>query len=133
MRLHHVGVVVADIEEHFARHYRQELRTGVLEGPVHDAEQDSYTALVKFDCSPAVELISPASPDSPVASHLAKGGGPHHLGFEVDDLDKVCADLASRGMLRVAGPDPAVLFDGRRVVFMYSRTGGLIELVEAGG
>ena len=130
MRLHHVGIIVDDIDKYFALHFDNELAAGQLTGPVYDPLQDSYLALVEMESGSAIELITPASDNSPVKFSSKNGAEIHHLCYEVSQLGQTMERLRTRGMLPVSGPDPAVLFDGREVGFMSSRSGGLVEFVE---
>ena len=122
---------MSDIQKHFDQVYGSELQTGILIGPVLDPYQDSNVAIVDFGTETGVELISPASDNSPVANHLTNGGGLHHVCYEVDNIFNLVNTLRSNGLFPVSHPKPAILFDGRRVAFMYSRDGGLIELIES--
>jgi methylmalonyl-CoA/ethylmalonyl-CoA epimerase len=133
MILHHIGIVVDDIDKYFAQHFDRELGQGYLSGPVFDPLQDSYLALVEIGEGAAIELIVPAGKNSPVAAIAKTGGGFHHLCYEVQHVERTMEELRSKGLLPVRGPDPAVLFGGRKVGFMFSRTGGLIELIELRG
>lgn len=108
---------------------------GELGAAVLDPLQDSWLALVEFGGQAGggatVELIAAASDSSPVAKSAASGGGFHHICYEVDRLDQRVEEMRGQGLLLVRGPDPAILFGGRRVAFLFSRIGGLIELLEA--
>lgn len=77
-----------------------------------------------------VELVQPESPDAPIAGFLAKRGpGLHHICFEVDDIDSLCARLVAAGV-RMIDSSPRRGAHGTRVAFIHpSATGGvLIEL-----
>lgn len=77
-----------------------------------------------------VELVQPESPDAPIAGFLAKRGpGLHHICFEVDDIDSLCARLVAAGV-RMIDSAPRRGAHGTRVAFIHpSATGGvLIEL-----
>lgn len=80
-----------------------------------------------------IELLEPVGEGSSVAGFLSKrGGGIHHLTFEVTDLDAVLGRLAQRGVSIVGdGPRPGAR--GSAVAFIHPRsTGGvLVELVQA--
>ncbi len=78
-----------------------------------------------------IELIEPANEDSPVARFLReKGGGLHHLCYEVADLENGIAEMKSRGSLMAKPPKPAVAFQGRRVAWMLTPGKLLVELLE---
>jgi methylmalonyl-CoA/ethylmalonyl-CoA epimerase len=83
-----------------------------------------------FSVGSAVELVEPAAPDSPVSSLAEKGGGFHHLCFEVDDLEAHMAFMRTQKALLVRKPQPAVAFEGRRIGWMITREKMLVEYLE---
>ena len=79
-----------------------------------------------------IELVEPASPDSPISGFLEKRGeGIHHLAWRVGHLEKALAHLKASGiqLIHESAQDGA---HGTRVAFVHPRsTGGvLMELVE---
>ena len=131
MRFHHVGILVANIEQHFKDHFTNELGITSIEGPVLDPNQKAFTAMIRTGLGAGIELISPSGIDSPISPALENGGGMHHICYEVDDIESTIEKMRSAGMAPVSPPTPATLFGGLRVAFMYSKLGGLIELVES--
>ncbi len=127
--LHHVAIVVASIDE--ARKTYIDL-LGFEAGDVeHVADQD-VDVLVCFAGKQRVELVQPASPESPVSKFLAKrGGGLHHLAYRVDDLEDALARLAAAGV-RLIDTAPRPGAHGTRIAFVHpSATGGVLtELVQ---
>lgn len=82
-----------------------------------------------------VELVQPEAPDAPIAGFLEKRGpGLHHICFEVDDIDSLCARLVAAGV-RMIDSSPRPGAHGTRVAFIHpSATGGvLIELSQPAG
>ncbi len=78
----------------------------------------------------SVELVQPAAPDAPIARFLQKRGpGLHHICFEVDDIDSLCARLVAAGV-KMIDQTPRPGAHGTRVAFVHpSSTGGvLVEL-----
>lgn len=46
-----------------------------------------------------IELLEPASPDSPVAKFIEKRGvGIHHIAYAVENIDKALGELAEKGI-----------------------------------
>ena len=127
--LHHVAIVVPSIDE-ARRMYVDVL--GFEAGEVeHIADQD-VDVLVCRAGSQRVELVQPASPDSPVSKFLAKrGGGLHHLAYRVEDLDAALSRLRAAGM-RLIDDAPRPGAHGTRIAFVHpSATGGVLtELVQ---
>jgi methylmalonyl-CoA/ethylmalonyl-CoA epimerase len=78
-----------------------------------------------------VELVKPTAEDTGVAKFLEeRGGGMHHLCFEVDNIEEVLAQLKSKGV-RLINETPMAL-PGRKIAFVHPKsTGGvLVELHE---
>jgi len=130
-RLHHIGYLVGDLAE--ADVFRD--RFGyVVEGEI--VEDPVQTAFVRFIRDPRsaslIELVMPTGPESKLTRALAKGGGLHHLCYEVDDMNRACEHLRDQGMLALADPTPAVAFGAKRIAWFMDRGAMLIELVESG-
>jgi methylmalonyl-CoA/ethylmalonyl-CoA epimerase len=119
-RLEHVGLVVASIEA---------AAPGVE--AVFDPLQKVRVAFVTLNGVP-LELVEPAGDDSPVANSLRKGNKLVHLCYNVPDLDAATRAARAAGFFPLANPVPAVAFGGRRIAWVYSKTFGLVELLEAG-
>ena len=71
---------------------------------------------------------------SPLVARLARGGGLDHVCLELEaadgSLDDVLAGEVARGGRVVCPPVTAAAF-GRRIAFVYRRSGRVIEFVEA--
>ena len=78
-----------------------------------------------------VELVEPASDDSPVRKFLSeRGQGLHHLCYEANDLELALTDLKAKGALIAKKPKPAVAFGGRRIAWVLTREKLLVEVLE---
>jgi len=133
-RLDHVGFVVSSIEKSLPG-FVQSLG-GKWDGTVFDDPHQKVrvTFLEVRHGDSRIELIEPNAEDAPVSGFLtAKGGGLHHLCYEVDDLDAELASARSRGARIAKRPHPAVAFDGRRIAWIITAEKLLVELLEARG
>jgi len=131
--LHHVGFVVASIENAapgFCRIYGVQEISKIY----HDPLQRVYVAFLQPQPpgSCQIELVAPAGPDSTVQGFLEKGGGLHHLCYEVSDLDGRLNEMRARGAMMVRKPKPAVAFGGRRIAWVVTAEKLLIEFLERG-
>lgn len=129
--LHHIGYVVPSIAAAGAR-FAKSLRAVWDERIIHDPLQKVFVSFLTQgnELAPQIELVEPGGEDSPVMEFLKRGGGLHHLCFEVDDLDLHIQQMrASRSMLARA-PLPAVAFDGRRIGWMLTPDRLLVEYLE---
>jgi methylmalonyl-CoA/ethylmalonyl-CoA epimerase len=131
--LHHIGHVVSSIEESIER-YRIALGASEVSKIFEDPIQRSRVAFLDLPAEGLVqfELVQPAGPDSPVAAFLAKGGGLHHLCYEVDDLEAQIRWMKSQRALLIRSPKPAVAFGGRRIAWMRTVDALLLEYLERG-
>ena len=133
-RLHHIGFVVRSIEEQV-----QGLADSTLSNwnnkIFHDPLQKVRVTFLQAQCpgDAQIELVEPAADDSPVRRFLEKGGGLHHLCYEVPDLDahlKRILDRQAGEALLVKPPLPAVAFANRRIAWIYTRQKLLLEFLE---
>ena len=127
--LHHVAIVVASLEQ--ARAVWCDV-LGLVAGETEHVPDQKVDVLVCHAGAQRVELVQPATPDSPVSAFLAKrGGGLHHLAWRVDDLEAAIAHLLAAG-IRMIDETPQPGSEGTRVAFVHPHsTGGvLMELVE---
>lgn len=132
MKLDHIGLVVADIRAYFDGFLAPVLGVPSMSEIYTDPLQRSKVAFAVTDNGVRIELIEPLGPDSPVAEVLnRKRGGLHHLCFEARSLFDDIHRLEQGGCRVISPPKPAVAFNNRRVVFLFTPTFEVIELVEA--
>ena len=79
-----------------------------------------------------IELIKPISEDSPVQKFLKKGGGLHHLSFEVEDIKHAVDDFRTKGALILGEIVPSARYGSIPSVWIYTRSKELIEIMERG-
>ena len=129
--LHHVGFVVQDIAAGMPGFLKSMAATWderVFEDPLQKVK---VAFLATHSGDALIELVEPASDDSPVARFLReKGGGLHHLCYEVADLDQHLAVMKSRGAMIAKRPQPAVAFQGRPIAWMITREKLLVEFLQ---
>jgi len=77
-----------------------------------------------------VELVEPGGPESPVSRFVERGGGLHHLCYEVKDLDSHLRFCRSVGTMIIRPPVHAMAFGGRRIAWGVTRKRLLMELLE---
>lgn len=127
-RLHHVAVVVADLDEALARYqtlgFSGGERFALAEQAVEVATLRSGTGWI--------ELIRPTDPDGPIARFLAKRGeGVHHVAYAVPDLRAALKGLEAAG-IRLIDAVPRTGAHGWRIAFVHPESCGgvLTELVQ---
>lgn len=127
--LHHVAIAVESLE---AARAVYEGALGLAASEVEHVEDQKVNVLVLHAGTQRIELVEPASADSPISGFLAKrGGGLHHLAWKVDDVGKAIAELKSKGV-RMIDEAPRPGAHGTRIAFVHPKsTGGvLMELVQ---
>jgi len=129
-RLHHIGMVVEDVQAAAAQ-YRRWFGFAPSRRLVVDPVQQVRTLFLQTGQSVLLELVEPLSTTSPVARFLNQRGGLHHLCYEVQDLERALETFRRQGALVVRQPVPAVAFRGRQIAFVYGEGQQLIELLEA--
>ncbi len=128
LRLHHVGIVVADLDAAAARY----AALGFHDGDRFAVPEQKIEAITYHAGPGYLELIAPTDPEGPIARYMAKRGeGTHHVAFAVDDLVATLARLAASGV-RLIDEVPRIGAHGWRVAFIHpeSCNGVLTELVQ---
>jgi methylmalonyl-CoA/ethylmalonyl-CoA epimerase len=132
-RLHHMGFVVADIATAmpaFVHSMAAEWDGKIFEDPLQKAKVAFLTTRAG---DAQIELVQPLGETSPVQRFLQeRGGGMHHLCYEVADLEAELAAFRSRGASIASRPKPAVAFGGRRIAWVVTSEKFLVELLEEG-
>ncbi len=126
-RIDHIAIAVHDINE-AARFYTDILNVN-LSGVEVVEEQKTKVGFFKIGES-SIELVQPASDDSPLVKFLeTRGPGVHHICFEVDDINREVEELKKRGA-RMIDEKPRPGAHNTRVAFIHPKSSGgvLIEL-----
>jgi methylmalonyl-CoA/ethylmalonyl-CoA epimerase len=127
-KINHVAIAIPDIDASLV-FWRDAL--GLNVDHIEDVPSQKSTVVFLPVGEAEVELVKPTSDDTGVAKFIAeKGGGMHHLCFEVDDISEMLSDLKARGV-RLINEAPVEL-TGRKMAFVHPKsTGGvLVELYE---
>lgn len=126
--LHHVGIVVADIDVAAERY----AALGFRDGERFDIPEQGVIAITYHAGPGYVELIQPTNPEGAIAKFMAKRGeGMHHVAYRVPDLEGTLARLAEAGV-RLIDEAPRAGAHGWRIAFIHPEAGNgvLIELVD---
>jgi len=130
MKLHHVGIVVPKIQDSLGE-ITKYLKFETIGLPTPVGSQKVNICLLKIG-EPFLELIEPVEESSPVAEFAKKGGGIHHLCFEVKDIYQQVKEMSEKGATVLVNPVKG--FDHRLIAFvdlkMMNTKCGLIELLE---
>jgi methylmalonyl-CoA/ethylmalonyl-CoA epimerase len=132
LKLHHIGFVVQSIQESgesFARSLGATWDGSIILDPLQKAKVAFFQGRHPTDA--LIELVEPGNVESPVTKFLERGGGLHHLCYEVKDLEAHLRFCKSVGTLIIRRPVPAVAFGGRRIAWGITKKRLLLELLEA--
>jgi len=130
-RFHHTGFVVASIApviEEFCQAVGGNNWSEIWYDPLQGVRVAFIYPSTAGD--PSIELVEPAGPGSPVEKYLERGGGLHHLCYEVDNFDEAIRGAKTRGLVMVRRPQPAVAFGGRRIAWFLTQERLLMEYLE---
>jgi methylmalonyl-CoA/ethylmalonyl-CoA epimerase len=126
--LHHVGIVVADIDAAVARY----ASLGFDDGERFEMTEQGVVVVAYKTGHGYVELIQPTDTEGAIARFMAKRGeGMHHVAYRVADLQASLDRLAAAG-IRLIDTTPRRGAHGWRIAFVHpeSCNGVLTELVE---
>lgn len=128
IKINHVAIAVSDVEESL-KFWRDAM--GLQVDHIEDVpSQKAQVVFIPVGDS-EVELVKPTSPDTGVARFIEeKGGGMHHLCFEVDNIDEMLLDMKEKGVRLIN--EVALELPGRKMAFVHpkSTNGVLVELYE---
>lgn len=127
--VHHIAIVVPSIA---AARKTYEGVLGLAASEPEFVPEQKVNVLVTYAGAQRIELVEPASDDSPVTKFLAKtGGGLHHVAYKVDDVAAAIAACKSAG-LRLIDESPRNGAHHTRIAFVHpSAMGGVLtELVQ---
>lgn len=127
-RLHHVAVVVADLDEALTRYQA----LGFSGGERFVFAEQAVEIVTLRSGTGWIELIRPTDPDGPIARYLAKRGeGVHHVAYAVPDLIAALKGLEASS-IRLIDAVPRTGAHGWRIAFIHPESCGgvLTELVQ---
>jgi methylmalonyl-CoA/ethylmalonyl-CoA epimerase len=132
VKLHHIGYVVSSIQESsqpFSLALGVTWDGNIVFDPIQGVRVAFFQGRSKSD--PLIEFVEPGEPTSPVTRFLERGGGLHHLCYEVGDLDSHLTFCRPLGVTVIRRPVPAVAFGGRRIAWAVTKRGPLLEFLES--
>ena len=124
MRFHHIGIACQDIIEtqNFVNKTFPVVATSKV---IFDPRQNVELCLLTLDDDSHIELVAGKT----VAKFVEKKQFLYHTCWQVRDIDESIGRLYDNGAMLISAPQEAVLFDYRRVAFLFSEL-GIIELLE---
>lgn len=131
VKLHHIGFVLASIEESaasIATSLGATWNGNIILDPLQNVR---VSFLQGLDNNEALfELVEPHGPQSPVSQFMRKGGGLHHLCYEVENLESHLKFCRLVKTVVIRPPVPAIAFNGRRIAWALTAKRILLEFLE---
>jgi methylmalonyl-CoA/ethylmalonyl-CoA epimerase len=112
LRLNHIGFVVEDIDEYIR--IFEALGLDDITDAVSNPLQKVTASFVNLFPAEVVhlEVLQSTDENSPITNFLKKrGGGLHHLCFEVEDIEEARDRLLEKGFKLVVPPEPCEAYD----------------------
>ncbi len=126
--INHIAIAVGDVDQALV-FWRDAL--GLKVDHIEDVPSQKSKVVFLPVGDSEVELVNPTSSDTALAKFIdERGGGLHHLCFEVDDIDTMLEELKSKGIRLIN--EKALDLPGRRMAFVHpkSTNGVLVELYQ---
>ena len=128
MKIHHIGYAVNNIEDSLNEF--KKLGYKCVENKIVDKKRKVIIQFIK-NGDYSIELVAPLGKESPVTNLLKKqGNSPYHICYETDNLEKEIKDLDDDGFVIISDLLKAPAINNKKVIFLYKKEIGLIELVE---
>ncbi|MEO0097289.1 MAG: methylmalonyl-CoA epimerase [candidate division WOR-3 bacterium] len=128
-KISHIAIAVKNIEE--ARSFYEEILGLKIEKIEEVKDRKVKVAFIPIG-ETRIELVEPISEDSPIKKFLEeRGGGIHHICFEIKEIEKEMARLKEKG-IRLTSDKPEKGAEGNLISFIHPKStyGVLIELNE---
>lgn len=124
MRFHHLGIACRNISEtlEFVQKSFDVAHTSDI---IFDKNQDVDLCLLTLSDGSHIELVS----GNAVEKFVKKRQSLYHTCWQVSDIEQAIEILYKNGAILISPPTEAILFDNRRVAFLFSEI-GIIELLE---
>ena len=127
-KINHIAIAVKDIDSSL-NFWRDAL--GLQVDHIEDVPSQKSKVVFMPVGDSEVELVNPTSEDTGVAKFIEeRGGGMHHLCFEVDDIEGMLNELKEKGIRLIN--ETALELPGRKMAFIHpkSTNGVLVELYQ---
>lgn len=124
MILHHIGIAAKDIIESI-KTLKNIYEIKSVSELVYDVNQNAHLCMLTLHDNSKIELIQ----GSVVEKLLKKRIFLYHTCYETNEFEKTMKKFIINGSVIISEPKEAILFEGRRVVFLMTDM-GIVELLE---
>jgi methylmalonyl-CoA/ethylmalonyl-CoA epimerase len=131
LKLHHIGIAVKVIKKSI-HHHEKVLGYKLSSEIVFDPIQRCNVAMLHHpeDDKVGIELVEPVGEDAPVVNHLKKNIHLYQLAYEVENIEVALTKARKNGSIIISQPKPSVLFNQKKIAFIFTPDRYIIELVE---
>jgi methylmalonyl-CoA/ethylmalonyl-CoA epimerase len=127
MEFNHEGVAGSDIEQEKIFYEQLGFKQS---GDIFEDHNQKIRGMFVNNGTMSIELLEPLGEDSPLLSFLKRNNKIYQHAFLVQDLDIIIEEFRDKkGWILLGDPQPAVAFNGKRIVFFYAN-GIIIEFIE---
>jgi len=125
LKLHHSGFIVKDIDA-----WEKQMIYEEKVGDAMDPLQNARVALYKNFGNTFIELIQPLSEKAFTWNSLVKSGDHfNHFCYMVSNSEEMKQTAIKYKLISVLAPIPALLFNGKKVAFYYTRNHQIVEFL----
>lgn len=126
--IHHTGYIVSSITN--AVEEMKLLNYEIIQNTIYDEDRNIGICFIK-NGNQLIELIEPKDENAVTYKILAKTGpAPYHICYKVNNIEEACNTLKKEGFFPISKIEKAsAMGENCKVIFLYSQTIGLIELV----
>lgn len=124
MKLHHIGIACKKIETTLS-FIRKTHKIKNQSDIVFDNKQNAHMCMVTVEQGPDIELISGEQVEKFIKRNITN----YHICYEVDDIDNTVENYVKHGAMILSEAKPAILFNNRKVAFVFSPI-GIIEFLQ---
>jgi methylmalonyl-CoA/ethylmalonyl-CoA epimerase len=132
MKIDHIGYVTANLNQtlkYFKNNFGMKQITKKIKEPAHGVD------VVFLDMGnngyPALEIVRPNSKESKISNFLEKkGGGIHHLAYEVSDIKKTVINFKKKNFLILTDIVPGAGHNNTPTIWLFTPKNELIELIQ---
>jgi methylmalonyl-CoA/ethylmalonyl-CoA epimerase len=130
-KIDHIAIAVKNLDAEIKK-YKEVLGFHFLGTEVVEEQK---VRVAKFDISGVhIELLEPTADDSPISAFLEKrGGGIHHISYQVDDINRQIKELEDNNIMML-NDKPRKGSDNAWIAFAHPKcfSGVLVELTQEG-
>ncbi|MBT5399650.1 VOC family protein [bacterium] len=124
MNFHHIGIACNNISE--AKEFVENIFIiSHSTETIFDERQNVDLCLLTTNCGTNIELVC----GNTVEKFIQKKQYLYHSCWEVENINKSIDNFCKNGSILISEPKPAVLFNNRKVAFLFTKL-GIVELLQ---